>query len=251
MDDFFWLDHILFVLLGIAFPINALRSAQPQLATITTWDSDMKRMLYISNSTMLLGMALVVVLVWYFSGKPMAALGFRWPAEGTLSMGLALSGFFLLAYLVDIFIETRDEKALAKTRAHWRKNTPFMPERKAEMPPFYYLIFGAAVGEEIVFRGFILTYLLMWFGTSVNAMALAIFIGSAIFAVVHLYQGWKAVIKIAVLSVLFGIIFLYTESLLLPIILHFLIDLMGGYFSLWINKTGVAPESQWEEEEEE
>lgn len=249
MSDFFWLDHILFVLLGIAFPVSALRSAQPQLANIRQWTSDMKRVLYISNSSMLLGLAALVLIVWYFSGRPFALLGFRLSEAGSLPLGLGLSALFMLAYLLDIYFETRNEEALQKTKAHWQKNTPFLPENRREMQPFYFLIFGAAVGEEIVFRGFMLTYMLMWFGMSIPAQGLAIVLSSGIFAVIHLYQGWKAVFKIAVLSVIFGVIFLHTKSLLLPIVLHFVIDLLGGYFSVWLSKKGRNVEEEKEEKE--
>ncbi|MEN0004934.1 MAG: CPBP family intramembrane glutamic endopeptidase [Bacteroidota bacterium] len=251
MNDFHWLDHILFVLLGIAFPMQTFRDTKPQLAKIEDWDTYTKGLLYISNGALLLGLALVAVLVWYFTGKPMSTLGFQLPKAGSWGAGILYAALFLLLYLADVYRSIRSPESLLHTYTHWRENTPFLPENWRDMKPFYFLIFGAAVGEEIIFRGFILTYLLMWFGPSMEAQKAAILLSSAVFAIVHYYQGWKAVAKIGCLSIIFGILFLSTGSLLFPIILHFIIDWLGGYFSIWMTgKIKMTRPDLFEDEEE-
>jgi uncharacterized protein len=55
-----------------------------------------------------------------------------------------------------------------------------------------------------------------------------------VFAVSHLYQGIWAVIKILIVAILFGIIFWYSKSLLLVVVLHVLVDLVSGLVS-WLS----------------
>ncbi|MEO0874544.1 MAG: CPBP family intramembrane glutamic endopeptidase [Bacteroidota bacterium] len=57
---------------------------------------------------------------------------------------------------------------------------------------------------------------------------LAILVPALIFGFVHFYQGWQAVIKIGAMAIMFGYIFVQTNSLWLLMVIHALIDLIGG-----------------------
>ncbi len=62
------------------------------------------------------------------------------------------------------------------------------------------------------------------------------------FAFGHLYQGEKAVMKILLMAILFGWIFLLTNSLLLLILIHFLVDVLGGYLAYSLLKNEIREE---------
>ena len=81
----------------------------------------------------------------------------------------------------------------------------------------------AGICEEIIFRGFLLRYLHV-FPWTLN-LTLALLISSVIFGFHHLYQGAGGVAGTAIVGVLFGLLFVLTGSLLLPIIFHGAIDL--------------------------
>jgi membrane protease YdiL (CAAX protease family) len=49
-----------------------------------------------------------------------------------------------------------------------------------------------------------------------------------LFSLAHGYQGWQAVGKIFLLSVLLALIFLASGSIWLVMLIHTLIDLVGG-----------------------
>jgi len=81
----------------------------------------------------------------------------------------------------------------------------------------------AGICEEALFRGFLLHYL----HTSpwrLN-LTLALLLSALIFGLQHLYQGVQGVIVSAVLGALFGLLFLLSGSLLLPMLLHAALDL--------------------------
>jgi membrane protease YdiL (CAAX protease family) len=61
---------------------------------------------------------------------------------------------------------------------------------------------------------------------------LSVFLPAFVFSIAHFYQGVKAVIKIFVLAVLFGYLFVFSGSLLIVMILHFLVDAVGGLLTI-------------------
>lgn len=77
--------------------------------------------------------------------------------------------------------------------------------------------------EETLFRGFLLHYLhsSAW---QLN-LTVALVVSSLIFGLQHLYQGAQGVIVTTVLGMLFGLLFLLSGSLLLPMLLHAALDL--------------------------
>ena len=99
----------------------------------------------------------------------------------------------------------------------------FFPATWTERRWWVFVAITAGICEEIIFRGFLLRYLhvLPW---TLN-LTLALLISSVIFGFHHLYQGAGGVAGTAIVGVLFGLLFLLTGSLLLPIIFHGVIDL--------------------------
>ncbi|MBK9254850.1 MAG: CPBP family intramembrane metalloprotease [Saprospiraceae bacterium] len=56
----------------------------------------------------------------------------------------------------------------------------------------------------------------------------AILIPAFTFGLSHMYQGYRSVLKIVLIAVLFGIIFVWSGSLILAMIIHISIDLISG-----------------------
>lgn len=81
----------------------------------------------------------------------------------------------------------------------------------------------AGVTEELIYRGFLMRYLAAgpWGLSAVAALA----VSSLAFGVAHAGQGAKGMLLTGVLGLLMGGLFLASGSLLLPILLHTLIDL--------------------------
>ncbi|MEM8931574.1 MAG: type II CAAX endopeptidase family protein [Acidobacteriota bacterium] len=85
-----------------------------------------------------------------------------------------------------------------------------------------------AFGEEIVFRGILITELDRVLGTSRGARAVNVLLGSAVFGAAHLYQGVAGVVTTGVAGLLLAWIFLREErNLWLPILVHGWIDTAG------------------------
>ena len=79
-------------------------------------------------------------------------------------------------------------------------------------------------GEEMAYRGYALTALVLATGSA----TLALIVTSATFGVLHAYQGPIGVVRTGVVGVIMGAAFLHTGSLWPPIFAHALIDLVAG-----------------------
>jgi membrane protease YdiL (CAAX protease family) len=141
-----------------------------------------------------------------------------------------LIGVFIIGYLIDLLISTRKIKDLQQEE-NWFEKSSFLPEKAKELPTYVLLCLCAGIFEEIIYRGFMVTYFLPTDGSD-NIPWVALFAPSVLFSLAHTYQGWIAVIKIFIFSLLLGAIFILTKSIYPTMILHFLIDLVGGIVAM-------------------
>jgi membrane protease YdiL (CAAX protease family) len=84
------------------------------------------------------------------------------------------------------------------------------------------LVIVVAIAEETIFRGYII---LRFKGVSGNNVPIAVILSSVIFAIGHGYEGSAGLITVGVMGLIFALIYVWRESLVAPIILHFLQDL--------------------------
>ena len=234
MADFpLWADHILALLFGIALPFYTAFRRPKDLSGIH-FESYQKKHLYLTNSISLFLMALVILVVWFLYKRPLAELGFKQVSNISSWWGLVF--VFILLYLIDtIKAIVSKEKIEEKFKAQISK-TPFMPTKKAELPLYFLMCFSAGVFEEIIFRGFLVTYCYFLFFEFVNGDQWAVILPAFVFSIAHYYQGGKAVVKIFILSLLFGFIFLWSGSLIVVMILHFTVDAIGGLLTMKYQK---------------
>lgn len=223
-------DHSLAVLFGIYIPlVSGFRSAR-QFKHLHLGKSERSRF-YLVNSAFLGGMGLIVLANWVLHGRSLTLLGLTQVPQLNFHT-LLYTGLFLVLYIGDLLSNTSSQKRKADTLEHWNQHTPFLPRHGSELPVYTLMCLAAGVGEEIVFRGFMIQYGLSLFSNYLPAPETwAVVLPALIFAIAHYYQRFKAVVKIAVLSVLFGWIYLYSQSLWIVMALHFGVDWLGGYLS--------------------
>lgn len=102
-----------------------------------------------------------------------------------------------------------------------------LPRTPVEKALFVGVSLSAGVGEEVVFRGFLVPALAAATGYGWLAVALA----AAVFGVVHAYQNPAGVVRAGLLGVLLTVPLLATESLVPSMLAHFLYDVLAG---LWL-----------------
>jgi len=95
--------------------------------------------------------------------------------------------------------------------------------RWTEAPLACLLVIVVAICEETIFRG----YLLLRFAAVSRSMPFAVFLSTFIFAMGHGYEGGAGLAAVGFLGLVFALIYLRTQSLVAPIVLHFLQDFVG------------------------
>ncbi|QIG79111.1 CPBP family intramembrane glutamic endopeptidase [Stakelama tenebrarum] len=159
------------------------------------------------------------VALWVDMGRALTGLVTREPIWGldSLATGLAVGmGAMILVRplwiaasrkMADQFAQAVGDLAL------------FLPKSGRALRWGLLVSVAAGVAEEIAYRG----YLLPYFEAMLPAWA-AIAASSMLFGLAHAYQGAGGVVVTGLLGAIFGVIFVTTGSLLLPVLLHALVD---------------------------
>jgi len=220
-----FIDHLFFIIVGVYLPLSNLTQSRQGFGDFE-FDRESKIQLYYINGMVLWVGAFLALGIWWGYDRSFLDLGFQVPKLNTWT--IILSAVFVVLYAFDLYWETQFAERRKKTIAQWKKFTPFMPVNKEELQHFNFLALSAGIAEEIVFRGFFINYGLAFFGNTTIGWFLAVIIPGIVFSLGHIYQGWKAVAKILLLSILFGYIFLWSESLWIVMIFHIGVDLISG-----------------------
>jgi membrane protease YdiL (CAAX protease family) len=222
-----WFDHLFFFVVGIVLPLFSYISSQAMKdidEEDLMSDHSSKKDLYYSNGLMLWIGALLVTTNYVMSGKPFERLGFSWPKIDTFVIGLTVT--LSLVYIIDTYFSVRQYRK--EKSADDKTIEMILPKNWSEYKHYAFLAISAGICEEIVYRAFLINYLKELLAVGPSNIFFAILIPSVIFALSHLYQGWLNVLKIFTISLLFGNIYVFSESLLIVIILHVLVDLVSG-----------------------
>ena len=224
--------HAVFALLGVVLPAVLFFTAGKRSGVATgRWSAALKVRMYYANGVLLLSLAAVVLVVWYFSGRPFTELGLGWGAPPYDPVAVGVLFAFLALYGLDLYGEIGNPVRQEETRRKFRE-LGFLPVNGSEYLHFLFLCLCAGVGEEIVYRGFLITYLYdMLGGTGPAAIALTLLVPACAFGLAHYYQGREAVLKIVAMALLFGYFYFRTGTLWPLMLLHTGIDAVGGLLS--------------------
>ena len=226
----------LFLLLGFVLPILLfLKGGRGPAGRGLRLTHRVKVRLYYGNGLLLLALALIVLVVWFLTGRPFTELGLGWgnmPYD-PVAVGILLG--FLLLYAFDLYTEIGDTERQHETRRKFRE-LGFLPANGLQYLHFLFLCAAAGVGEEIVYRGFMITYLRDALPPTGWAAAVTLLLPAVSFGIAHIYQGGRAVVKIVAMALLFGFFFYRTQSLWPLILLHTAIDAVGGLLSWYLER---------------
>lgn len=224
-------DHVLAVIICILAPLLAFSSRRVVSEEIRL-SSDDKIRLYHNNGLLLIVFGMVVATVWRIPGRPLSGLGIDLATPHKYV--LLLIGIIFIFYFLDIFFQYGSRRRREKTMERRTSAMSFVPTDKRELLHFIFLALAAGIGEEIIFRGYLINYLLHWTGNEWNGVIIAGVFSSFLFAFLHGYQGRLSMIKIFFLALLFSALFIVTHSLLIVIIIHTVIDTLSGLLGIYL-----------------
>lgn len=170
-------------------------------------------------ATILRDLALISLVVFFLWRNGERLDGIGWNVRGGArdvirGMGLFVPIFFAASYL--------DQLLLAVGFSAPSTPVPkFLTARgPAEFLLAFVLVLVVAVAEEIIFRG----YLILRLTAVTGSTAAAVILSSVIFSLGHGYEGTAGVVTVGFLGLAFALAYIWTRSLVAPILMHFLQD---------------------------
>ena len=187
---------------------------------------------------------LTIMLLFKF---PLKDIGLIFPVAFSKSVPLAIgilvyivsiALFALLVYQIIMYLfsdKYRMELSKVMEKKESIQGFDFMlPTSRTEKNWFSFVAVTAAIGEEIVYRGFLMFLLLQAF-PEIN-IYLVLALATLIFGIAHMYQGLSGMIRTMLIGLLLGALYLISNSLLYGMILHFVIDFSACFLYSEKNK---------------
>lgn len=209
------LTHLLAVYAIVVAPWLSLVFFEKARKRIEAGDPLAKVRLYQQIVTdQMLGTALALGLC--FSGAiSFVRLGLGAPRSWWLTAGLAIA---LGGLLLWSGMRLRPKAKKIREKVKGSGADAVIPSTLEEQRWLAGVSIGAGISEELLFRGFLFYYLVLWF-PHINRLECAL-LTSLIFGMGHLYQGWKGVLSTGVVGLVFASLYMLTGNLLLPMIVH-------------------------------
>lgn len=200
-------------------------------------DDGARRSFYTRLLVLEWGLAVLALAVWLSApGVDAGAVGLRWPQSWPGPFTVAA----VAAVLAFVVVSTRALRSGALARAadgqglsppaRGRHAEPavhatlaLLPRTAAERRLFTVVGVTAGICEEWLYRGFFLAVAAA-VGGGPPAPVLVV-VGAVAFGLAHAYQGVAGVVTTGVLGGVMAALYLGTGSLLLPVLLHALVDL--------------------------
>ena len=222
---------LLFILIAVVMVVAALSEKKYKGVVIT---EKIKCRGYCQSIALLWGFVSVVFVMCLIGNIRLEDIGLRWISfkynNWFTAVTLILSGLSLgfLLYQTIILLTSAKAREEAKKQLVTSEGAgQSLPRTKKEKWLFSFLSLSAGICEETVFRGF-LAFLLQAIFPNIP-IYLIVLIPSVVFGIFHLYQGLQGVIKTGIFGVLLMCLVLVTDSLILAMLLHFLLDLSSAF----------------------
>ena len=171
---------------------------------------------------------IVIVAIWFALGRSASELGLVPDFGAAAWAGYALTGVILRLMYWQLRSVTHHPENHEAFRKKIGSLSFITPHTKQEVRAFNLVSVTAGVCEEIIFRGFLMAYLMSWLGVPFWGAALLSSLG---FGLAHMYQGPLGIPRTGFVGL--GMAYLYglTGSLWAPIVVHAVMDLFAGRMS--------------------
>ena len=207
---------LIFVLIAIVYPIQAIIGAKSIKKFLLEFP---EKKVGIYQQTLLVQVILCVLIfiAMYVNQDGIEKIGLVF-----IFNPLWMSALILLSILAWWLIDRIEITPSKREQLHaqYREVLFLLPVTSADYRWSVILAFSVGIMEEIIFRGF-----LFWQLTLYIPIVAALFLTNFIFALCHSTTGLKNALYTLLLGLIASLLFIWTNSLWLPIILHILLDL--------------------------
>ena len=163
--------------------------------------------------------------MWVLFDRNWTDMGIRLPDPVPLAAGLAVAALVILIFVVPLRNMSRSSQRSGELGPQMGDIALFMPRSKAEEYWFKAVSTNAGITEELIFRGYLIWYLEHFLGLWWAAGIAVIMFGLA-----HMYQGLKLLPGILFVSAVTVSLYVYTGSLVVPVLFHIFLDAIQGHY---------------------
>ena len=205
------------LLVGVIFPAYALLYGGKTRQLLVDHPHKRMQVYRITSIQLIILMMMALLPIWVY-GLAANSIGLGFMSQPFWIIGL-LAISFLVLWLLNL-LKITPESAAKLVKQNERVQF-LMPTNIREYKMTVLLSFIAGICEEVIYRGF-----LLWFLLDYLPLIPAIILANLPFALAHLTStGIKNTLGAFILALIFTGAFLLTRSLWLPIVLHILVDL--------------------------
>ena len=217
-------DHVLMLLLFVVQPIQGALESRYYLAKAQAGELLERVRFYRQTMAVEWLFLLLLIAAWFDFGRPVADLGFVMSGGAGFWAGvlfcIAVSGYLLYSWRT---VKRANEAEKTRYAESLGELLHFLPQSKRELHNFYAVSVTAGIVEEIVYRGFVI-----WYFSQYMPLWGAVVASSVAFGLGHSYQGTKGALRISVVGLALGTLYVVSGSIWLPIVAHVLGDILQG-----------------------
>lgn len=217
------LAHLLVLFLIIAVPYRGARRYRVLMRRIER-QPELRAKFYISGMLAQWLMLIPLVLIILGLGWSAQDIGLQAPALLWLFAPISLI-LVVVVYAQVFYIRRLGRTVEGRVQLRQSMSGPLhmLPRTPKERGLWFLLSLTAGVCEEILYRGFLPAYLVHIFPGV--PFWLAIVIAAVLFGIGHIYQKLTGVLGTGAMGLLFGLLYFFSGSLILPMIVHALFDM--------------------------
>jgi membrane protease YdiL (CAAX protease family) len=231
-------DHVFALIVFLIYPVYAKATFQKTLDAIRDQGETARIASYKQVIMTWAGFASCVLAMWVLLDRDWTELGFVFPDTVPLLVGLAVAAVVISLVVIPMRKQSQSRKGASEFMNQVGEMILFMPASRAEESWFKAVSVNAGLVEELIFRGYLIWYLDHFMGPW-WAGVLAIFL----FGLGHIYQGLKMLPGILFISAIAVTLYVYTGSLLVPVLFHIFLDALQGHYIARIQRVHLDAEA--------
>jgi membrane protease YdiL (CAAX protease family) len=218
-------DHAFVAVVFVAYPLYSWLTIKKTLEQIKTGGEAQKISAYKYTMANWVVFAICIAVLWIWLQRDFAELGLQSGDWLRNILGLLAAAAVIAMIIIPIRGASRSADGVATLKAQLGDLWTFLPESKREESWFKAVSINAGITEELIFRGFLIWYLMHFLPLVWAAIGATLLFGFA-----HAYQGLKQIPGIIFVSAIAMGLYVYTQSLLVPVLFHIALDFLQGHY---------------------
>jgi len=223
-------DHLFIFILFVVQPVHGAYEFRRYVRKVKAGEPADRVKLYRETAIYEWVALAALAAAWYFLGRQTADLGFVSPGGMEFWIGIALlvaaTGYMVYTLQAVKTMAAEDKAEQIKSLGELAY---MLPQNDRDYRSFIGVSITAGIVEEIIYRGFV-----FWYLAQIMPMWAVIVVSSVAFGLAHSYQGAGGVMRVTLVGLAFGGLYVLSGSIWLPIIGHVLVDILQGAMLLEI-----------------